>query len=136
MAVINAQGSTLEIDDVTPGTPDVDIGKIKTYSGFDGEASEIDKTHMASTAKEFDLGLQDFGSFTVNWFVDYADSGQDKVRAAAASRATKTFKLTFPDASTATFSGVVKNADRVDGAVDGVVEGGATIKISGSVTFA
>lgn len=136
MAVINAQGSTLEIDDVTPGTADVEIGKIKTYSGFDGEASEIDKTHLGSTAKEFDLGLQDFGSFTVNWLVDYSDSGQDLVRAAATSRATKTFLLTFPDASTATFTGVVKNADRVDGAVDGVVEGGATIKISGSVTFA
>lgn len=136
MAVINAQGTTLEVDNLTPGTPDTAVGKIKSYSGFDGEASEIDKTHLGSTAKEFDLGLQDFGTFSVEWQVDYADSGQDLLRAAVASRATKTFLLTFPDSSTATFTGVVKSADRVSGGVDGIVEGGATIKISGSVTFA
>lgn len=135
MAIINAQGSTLEVDNTTPGTADEAVGKIKSFSGFDGEAAEIDKTHLGSTAKEFDIGLQDFGSFTVNWQVDFADTGQDVIRAAASSAATKTFKLTLPDGTEADFSGVVKNADKMDGGVDGIVEGGAVIKISGAVTF-
>lgn len=133
---IDAQGSTLQVDDGTPGTPDVAIGKIKTFSGFDGEASEIDATHLTSTAKEKRLGLQDFGSFTADWQTSFSDSGQNVVRAAASSRAVKTFLLTLPDGSTATFQGVVKNADRMQGGVDALVDGGMAVSISGAVTFA
>ena len=136
MTAIDAQGTTLEIDDVTPGTPDTLIENIKTFSGFDGEASEIDITDLSSTAKEFRLGLQDWGSFTIDWNVDLTAAGQDVCRAAAISRAVKTLKLTLPDASTATFSALVKNADRQSGAVDGIVEGGVSFRITGAVTYA
>lgn len=133
---IDAQGSTLEIDDATPGTPDTAIGKLISFSGFDGEATELDATHLGSTAKEKRLGLQDFGSFSVEWRPDFTDAGQDLVRAAAASRAVKTLRLTLPDSTTATFQALVKNADRLGGGVDALVEGGASFIINGSVTFA
>lgn len=135
MAVIDAQGTVIKIDDATPGTADVVIGKVKSYSGFDGEASEVDITNLASTAKEFRLGLQDFGAFSMDIQVDYADAGQDVCRTAQGTGATKTFNVTFPDASTADFTGLVKNATSLSGGVDGVVDGTITIKISGAVTF-
>lgn len=133
---IDAQGTTIQIDDATPGTADVAIGKVKSFSGFDGESSEIDQTHLGSTAKEKRLGLQDFGSFSMEWQVDYADSGQDVCRAAQTSRAVKTFLVTYLDGTTATFNGLVKNAERVSGSVDSLVDGGASVAITGIVTFA
>lgn len=133
---ISAQGSTLEIDTTTAGTPDTEIANIKSFSGFDGEASEIDVTNLSSTAKEFRVGLQDFGSFSFEWDVDFDDAGQNAVRAAQASGAVKTFVLTLPDSSTATFTGLVKNATSLSGGVDQVVTGSVNIKITGAVTFA
>lgn len=133
---ISAQGSTLEIDTTTPGTPDTEIANVKSFSGFDGEAGEIDVTNLSSTAKEFRIGLQDYGSFSMEWDVDFEDAGQNAVRAAQASGAVKTFVLTFPDGSTATFQGLVKNATSLSGGVDQVITGSVSIKITGEPTFA
>ena len=133
---ISAQGTTFEVDDVTPGTADVAVGNMKTYSGFDGEAGEIDITNLSSTAKEFRLGLQDFGSFSLDINPDYSDAGQNVLRAAQASGAVKTFELTLSDGTTATFQGLVKNASAVSGGVDATHDGTVSIKITGTVTFA
>ena len=37
------------------------ISNVKSYTGFDGSASEIERTNFDSTAKEFILGLFDPG---------------------------------------------------------------------------
>jgi hypothetical protein len=113
-----------------------EVANVKTFSGFDGEAAEIDVTNLSSTAKEFRTGLQDFGSFSFDWDVDYANAGQNAVRAAQASGSVKDFKLTLPNASTASFTGLVKNATNVSGGVDQVVGGSVSIKITGTVTYA
>ncbi len=113
-----------------------EVANVKSFSGFDGESSEIDVTNLASTAKEFRLGLQDFGSFSFDWDVDLADAGQDAVRTAQASGSVKNWKLTLPNSDTATFTGLVKNATNMTGGVDQIVGGSVSIKITGSVTFA
>lgn len=113
-----------------------EISNLKTYSGFDGEAAEIDVTNLASTAKEFRTGLQDFGSFSFDWDIDLADAGQSAVRAAQASGSVKNFKLTLPNESTASFTGLVKNATNMSGGVDQIVGGSVAVKITGVVTFA
>ena len=41
------------------------IANVKSFSGFDGSASEIDVTNLDSTAKEFKLGLVDSGSLSM-----------------------------------------------------------------------
>ena len=132
---ITAQGSTLEIDDVTPGTADQAIGNVISFSGFDGEASELDITNLDSTAKEKMAGLQDFGNFSFEFHPDYSDSGQDALRAAQASGALKTFQLTLSDATTIDFTGVVKNAQSITGGVDAPLAGSAAISVSGSITI-
>lgn len=132
---INAQGATLEVDVAVAGTPDTAISNIKSFSGFDGEASEIDVTNLDSTAKEYRAGLQDFGSFSLEWNPDYSDAGQNNVRSAQASGAVKTFLLTLPNGTTAQFAGIVKNAQAISGGVDAVLDGSVSIKITGSVTI-
>jgi len=132
---IDAQGATLEVDVAVPGTPDTAISNIKSFSGFDGEASEIDVTNLDSTAKEYRAGLQDFGSFSLEWNPNYSDAGQNDVRSAQASGDVKTFLLTLPNGSTAEFAGIVKNAQAISGGVDAVVDGSVSIKITGSVTI-
>lgn len=129
------QGTTLKVDDTTPGTADVAIGNIKSFSGFDGETAEIDVTNLSSTAKEYRAGLQDFGSFSLDVNPDYSDSGQAVLRAAQASGAVKTFELELPNGVKAAFQGVVKNAQAVNGSVDTVLEGSISIRVTGAVTF-
>ena len=135
-SAIKTQGFTLKIGDSgdSPGQL-VAIGEIVNFQGFDGQAAEIDVTHLQSTAKEFLMGLQDFGQFQID--VNYlpADAGQVEARAAKASATVKQFLATFSDASTATFSGYVLS-NPVSGGVDAKVDSSFVIRITGSVTFA
>lgn len=133
---IESQGFTFEIgDDGDSPVTYTEIGEITSFNGFDGQAAEIDVTHLGSTAKEFLMGLQDFGTFNLE--VNYlpADTGQAALRAAKASREIQSFRATFSDDSTATFQGFVLSAP-ASGSVDSKVDGSFAIRISGDVTFA
>lgn len=133
---IETQGFVLGIGN-GDGPPETftPVGEVVSFNGFDGQASEIDVTHLQSGAKEFLMGLQDFGTFTVETNYLPSDTGQDQMRAAKASRVIQNFELTFSDASTATFSGFVTSAP-MSGGVDAKVDGSFAIRISGDVTFA
>jgi hypothetical protein len=132
---IETQGFTLGIS--ATGTSPItytNIGEISNFSGFDGSAAEIDVTHLASTAKEFLMGLQDWGQFSIDTNYLPADAGQDLLRTAKGNRDIHYFKATFSDASYATFAGYVLSAG-VSGGVDAKVDGNFVIRISGDVTF-
>ncbi len=111
------------------------VANVKSFNGFGGMASEIDVTNLSSTAKEFRLGLQDFGTITIEVSVDYSDAGQNALRTAQAAGTERTFRLNFPNARVATFNGYVKGAP-VQGGVDATVEGSFEIRINGNVTVA
>ena len=137
MAVIDAQATVFEItdDEATPALQVV--GGIKSFSGMDGEASDIDISTLASSAKEYRQGLQDFGNFSVELFRDPDDAGQAEMLDARAKQDTRVFVLTTPSGgtlTTATFSGYVKSMS-TDGSVDGVLEGTCNIKITGAVVW-
>ena len=125
---VNSQGTTLAIDAT-------DIAGIVSYTGFDGESTEIDTTTLLSTAKEFEIGLEDFGNFSLELLADQTDAGQAALRAAKTGRTTNGYVLTFSDGWTATFSGLVK-AFTSAGGVDDVDKSSATIRITGTVVFA
>ncbi len=132
---IETQGFLLKIGNGDSPLTYTEVKEVKTFTGFDGSAAEIDITHLQSTAKEFLMGLQDFGGF--NCDVNYlsADAGQVLVRAARASRAIQDIQLTFSDSSTATFQAFVLAAP-LSGGVDAAVDGSFQFRISGNVTFA
>jgi hypothetical protein len=133
---ISAQGSTLEIDVSVSGTPDTEIANLFSFSGLDGEASEIDVTNLTSAAKESKLGLKDYGNFSIEYHVDFDDAGQNDLRAAGVSGDTKSFTLTLPNAKTLSFDALVKNADSISGGIDATVNGGASLRITGAVVVA
>lgn len=133
---IVSQGFKLEIGDVGESPAELtEIKEIKSFTAFEGQAAEIDVTNLQSSAKEYIMGLQDFGGFSVDANHLASDPGQDEARTAKAGGTKKTFVATFSDGETAAFDGFVLSNAR-SGAVDAAVEGGFNIKITGSVTFA
>ncbi len=132
---INSQGAIFAINTGTEGSPVwTPVANVASFSGLDGEASEIDVTHLTSAAKEFRIGLKDFGGFSLEIHADYADAGQQALR--DASDAVQMFQITLSNSTTLSFSGLVKNADSINVGVDAVVTGTVTIKITGAVAVA
>lgn len=113
------------------------VANVKTFNGFDGAASDIDVTNLASTAKEFRLGLIDNGMLSLSMDLDRGDAGQLALQAAQVASAQKAFKLILPSGATptASFNGYVKKF-AIDGGVDNVVKLAIDIKISGAVSWA
>ncbi|MFP3548920.1 hypothetical protein SB748_36635, partial [Rhizobium sp. SIMBA_035] len=58
------------------------VKNVKSYSGFDGSATEIDVTDLDSEAKEKRLGLMDNGSFSIDVNVNMSDPGQAAMKTA------------------------------------------------------
>lgn len=110
------------------------VGNVKTFSGLDGSASEIDKTNLDSGAMEYQAGLQDFGQFSIELDIDDTDAGQIALRAAKASAATKAFKLRLPNGKVRVFKGFVKKFSE-QGGVNQTHKGSADVRISGAVNF-
>jgi hypothetical protein len=133
---ISAQGSTFAIDTASSGSATYTaISNVKSFSGFDGSASEIDVTNLSSQAKEYRIGLEDNGQFTLDLDRDFSDAGQTALLAARDSQAAKSFKLLLSNGENAIFTGFVKKFS-VQGGVDAVVKGSVDIRISGPVTWA
>jgi hypothetical protein len=107
---IETQGFYFRIGNEDSPLTYTEVKEVTSFTGFDGQAAEIDVTHLQSTAKEFLMGLQDFGTFSIECNYLPADSGQDKMRAAKTSREIQDFRVEFSDASTATFQGYVTSA--------------------------
>lgn len=133
---IESQGFKLEVSDsgISPLVY-TEVKEVVSFQGFDGQASEIDKTHLQSAAKEFLMGLQDFGTFSMNVNHLPADAGQVILRTAKGDRVKRTFRATFSDASTAVFEAFVLS-NPLSGGVDAKVDGSFSLRITGSVTFA
>ena len=132
---ISAQGSTVSINTGSEGSPTwTEISNVSTFSGLDGESSEIDVTNLSSTAKEYRIGLKDFGGFTMEYHIDYADAGQNALRAAGGD--VEQFQAELPNGTTITFDGLVKNADSLSAGIDAVITGSCSIKVTGEPVIA
>lgn len=112
------------------------INNLVSFNGFDGQASELDATNLKSTAKEFLLGLQDWGNFSFDVHRDFNDAGQQALDAAKRAGTKKKFKLTLPNGKTKTFDAYCKNSP-LEGAVDSLLKSsGVTLRITGDVVDA
>ena len=133
---IQSQNFKLEIGDVGDSPAALtEIKEITTFNGFDGQAAEIETTHLQSTAKEYLMGLEDAGSFNIDVNYLAADAGQSEARTARAARTLKIFIVTFSDTTTASFSAYVLS-NPISGSVDAKVDSSFAMRITGSVTFA
>jgi len=133
---ILAQGTTFSTDTVGGSTP-IAIAGVKSVSGIgSGKAAEIDVTTLASTAREFRMGLQDFGTVTlnINWNLD--DAGQIALYNAMDGQTPQQFIITLP----ATNPTVTKNvwtatvyvlSMEVSADADNVAMGTVTLRVTG-----
>lgn len=130
---ILTQNTTFSIDDSLSAP--VTINGITSWSRQDGEATQIDKTTLASTAKEFCQGLKDNGTLSLEFVWDNDDLGQAELRDAQDNQAERTFIITLSDATTITFQVIVLSISQ-DGSMDEIVRGSANLKVTGAITFA
>ncbi|WP_330114076.1 ubiquitin-activating E1 FCCH domain-containing protein [Pseudomonas sp. JS3066] len=104
----------------------------KSYSGFDGQASEIDTTTMCSTAKEKMLGLQDFGGMSADLHYVEDDAFQVAAMKAKADGVARWFRLVKKNGYSKLWQGIVRSFSD-SGAVDGTNSGTLAVTITGEV---
>lgn len=112
------------------------IGEITDITGPGGAASEIDVTHLLSTAKEFVLGLADEGEVQLKLNMVPSDAQQTGLRNDRIAGTLRNFKLILTDVGleTATFAAYVKTYSVAAG-VDKKIELSITLRVSGLVTW-
>jgi hypothetical protein len=85
------------------------VGSVVSMEGYDGEADDIDVTHLRSTAKERLIGLQDFGGLRCEVFHDVTDTSHAKMRSLKAGGTVGYFAITQTDGSISAFAALVKS---------------------------
>lgn len=110
------------------------VGQVANVDGFDGQASEIDVTHLQSVSKEYLLGLQDFGNLSLELLLDNSDTGQAKLRALKESAAAAVYTLYLSDGTTAAFVAYVKSFT-VSAPKDGAVTCKCVLRITGTPSW-
>jgi hypothetical protein len=135
-SALNSQGMDIAYLDVS-GSPEVytSIPEVNTLAGPDGSASEIDVTDLASTAKEFLMGLKDSGSVTMEILYIPANVVHTALRANWDARTLTGFQITFTDspATLWTFNAYVQNF-AISAGVDAALTGSITLRITGDIT--
>jgi hypothetical protein len=140
---IPVAGSTIKISQTaatsnnpTPMPTMVDLSCIgRDVQLQPGNATENDTTAICSTAKEFILGLRDFGSLSVTGHWKVGDPGVQAILEAASAQEKRLIQITFSDGSTATGLAYVRQPG-FSGSVDGVWSGTYSFRFTGEVLFA
>lgn len=136
--VVLVQGLTLQVSTTAedsvdpsplPALASLDcVGREINYQG--GQATEIDVTTFCSTAKEFRLGLEDAGNFTISGHWVQGNAAIAVLRAAAADKLARLFIVTFENGDQFRATGYVSQRS-FTASVDSVVTGSWTIRLSG-----
>ncbi len=136
---IKTQGTKLMIGDgATPTEAFTAVGKVLSFSGPDTTRSEIDATHLQSTAREYVLALKDRGNISFDCLLDPDDTAQDTLWDDLDSDASRNFKLELSDSggtsgTTYAFAAFVSQFS-ITGQVDDLVRASLTLRITGDVT--
>lgn len=122
-------GGTFTKQTMTP------VSQPTQLQGFDGQAGEIDVTHLQSKAKENTPGLQDWGQATFRVWLVNSDAGQRRIRSLKASQAIAAWSLTLSNGEEAAFTAWVKQFSFDGVQPDGAVGGNVTLRITGDVAW-
>ncbi len=134
---LESQGVTLQIGNEASPEVWADVANITSIDGPSGSASEIDITSLASSSREFRMGLPDSGNVQLNLMYDPADTEIAQLRSANKNRTRLHLRIQYSDspATTDTFYGYV-TAFNPSSSIDTVVTATATIRVDGDVTTA
>lgn len=132
---ILAQDATITVNNASASP--VTINGVISITGIgSGSATEIDVTTLASTAREFRQGLQDFGTIQLEVIRNQDDLGQKELFDMMGAQAVRQFVVTLSSstADVITFNGFVQSFS-VDINADDAVRGTASIRITGAIVF-
>lgn len=137
MAQQAAFGTTIAIDN---GGSYSTIAYVRDVGGPNISLDTIEVTTHSSTGgwREFIPGLLDGGEVTLDLFIDLSQATQGNstgLLSELTGRTVEGFRITWPDASTATFNAIVTSWEP-GAVVDSALSGNVTLKITGAVTFA
>lgn len=120
------------------GSPEVftAVSEIVEFDGPDGTATEIDITHLTSTAKEFLVGLKDEGRITFGMNFVPTDAQQIGLRNDRANRTKRNFRLELTDAGPTklSFAAYVMGLS-ISGRPDDKISARLTLRITGDVVY-
>jgi hypothetical protein len=118
------------------------IAEVTSFKGPTEKVPQLDATSFDSTAMEFIAGLADNGevTFDVNWVG--SDAQQQGLRTDLRAGTRRNFKLILNDKpsggtqpTTVSFAAIVTGAPELTGAVNQVVKGSCSLRITGSATY-
>jgi hypothetical protein len=127
------QGCKFEVTK-PPGSATL-VAEATGWSGPRITRNEIETTHLQSVAKEYLLGLQDPGEFTIDVNFDFNDPGQVLLWNELAGVTPLTVKLTFYPATEGSFSfqALVMNYETT-GRPDDKMSAMVTLRVTGGIT--
>lgn len=117
----------------TPQTM-TDVAEVVSANGFDGQADEVDTTHLRSRAKEYLIGLQDFGNVQLEVNLVPSDTGQKKCRSLKAAAAAGVFSITLSSGEIAAFMALVKSFPFTNNTND-KVSGSMSLRVTGEPSY-
>lgn len=131
---ILSQGTTVSFHAVV-------VNGVQSITGIgSGSASKIDVTNLASTAKEYRMGLQDWGDMEMKFIWNLDDLGQAEMETYRASQQPGaliiTCNATNPTLAANVFTAqvyVLKMESSIN--ADGILEGSATLAVTGLPTW-
>lgn len=110
-----------------------DFCELKSFNQQDAAANEIDVTTICSTQKEFEVGLSDSGSLSLEYNYAGNETVQAALRAAKVAGTQVAFRVVLPNSGgTLLMFGSVQQQG-VQAGVNDVYKGTATIKLSGEL---
>jgi hypothetical protein len=106
-----------------------EIGEVVSFSLQNDPATEINTTHLTSTAQEFVMGLRGSVVASMELNLDTADTEQTGLRTDRDTQTLRNFKITLSNLQDITFSAYVKSFSITNSADDAVR---ATVELRGS----
>ncbi|MDD2728173.1 phage tail tube protein [Malikia sp.] len=130
---LNTVGKTITASGTATPVTWTQLANLKSFSGVDGSAADIEVTNLDSTAKEFISGISNAGQFSFEIDYDGSNAGHIALRSKQSSRATSQFKLVLPNAQAITFAAYVKKFP-IQGGIDQIVRTSVSVQITGAVS--
>ena len=134
MAKISAQGSVIEIETAISSAVYAAVGQVVSFDGLDGERPDVDVSDLASTAREYILGLKDNGNMGLEVMRDDDDVGQAHIQTMLGEDQARSLRITLSNNDTYTIDCLAKSFT-LAGGVDDTVRGTVNFKLTGDVTI-
>lgn len=114
----------------------VEVGYVREMSGFDGEAPDVDVSHLRSLEREFLLGLPDPGNFSLQlWVPSTADTSHARLRKLKELGTAAAFSLTLASGQVAAFMALVKSFQLQPIQTDGAVGAQVSLRLRSALAW-